>query len=66
VRTSVTEPVNFFGQQLQAHGVPFAQQNAQLGACAQAAAWMCHFTAYLRGDTARRTKADLTLKLTPA
>lgn len=62
VRTSVTEGVNFFGQQLTVHGVPFAQQDAQLGACAHAAAWMCHFTAALRGDTARRTKADFSLK----
>lgn len=62
VRTSVTEYVNFFGQQLPVRGVPFAQQDAQLGACAQAAAWMCHFTAVLRGDTARRTKADFSLK----
>lgn len=62
VRTSVTEYVNFFGQQLPVRGVPFAQQDAQLGACAQAAAWMCHFTAFLRGDTARRTKADFSLK----
>lgn len=62
VRTSAREHVNFFGQDLEAVGVPFAQQDAQLGACAQAAAWMCHFTAYLRGDTARRTKADFSLK----
>lgn len=62
VRTSVIERVNFFGQDLQVCGVPFAQQDAQLGACAQAAAWMCHFTAHLRGDTARRTKADFSLK----
>ena len=62
VRTAVTEHVNFFGQDLQVTGVPFAQQDAQLGACAHAAAWMCHFTAYLRGDTGRRTKADFSLK----
>jgi len=62
VRTSVTERVNFFGQELQVVGVPFTQQDAQLGACAQAAAWMCHFTAHLRGDTGRRVKADFSLK----
>jgi hypothetical protein len=62
VRTSARERVNFFGQDLEVTGVPFAQQDAQLGACAQAAAWMCHYTAYLRGDTARRTKADFSLK----
>ncbi len=62
IRTCVTERVNFFGQDLDVRGVPFAQQDAQLGACAQAAAWICHFTAYLRGDTARRPKADFSLK----
>jgi hypothetical protein len=58
----VTERVNFFGQDLHVRGVPFAQQDAQLGACSHAAAWMIHFTAHLRGDTARRVKADFSLK----
>ena len=62
VRTSVTERVHFFGQDLDVRGVPFAQQDAQLGACAHAAAWMCHFTAHLRGDTIRRAKAEFSLK----
>jgi len=62
VRTSVTEKVNFFGQTLEVTGVPFAQQDAQLGACAHAAAWMCHYSAFLRGDVARRTRADFSLK----
>jgi hypothetical protein len=62
VRTSVTETVSFFGQDLDVTGVPFAQQDAQLGACAQAAAWMCHFSASLRRDALRRPKADFTLK----
>ena len=62
VRTSVRERVNFFGQHLEAEGVPFAQQDAQLGACAQAAAWVCHVTAHLRGDAGRRAKADFSLK----
>ena len=61
VRTSVKEQVNFFGQKLEVWGVPFAQQDAQLGACAQAAAWMCHITAHLRGETTRRAKADFSL-----
>lgn len=61
IRTNVTEQVGFFGQTLTVTGVPFAQQDAQLGACAQAAAWMCHYSAYLRGDAARRTKADFSL-----
>jgi hypothetical protein len=62
VRTSVTEKVSFFGQTLDITGVPFAQQDAQLGACAHAAAWMCHYSAFLRGDVARRTRADFSLK----
>ena len=66
VRTSVSERVNFFGQTLTVSGVPFAQQDAQLGACAHAAAWMCHFTAHLRGDTSRRTKAEFSLKADPS
>lgn len=62
VRTAVIEKVNVFGQPLEVRGVPFAQQDAQLGACAHAAAWMCHYTAHLRGDTGRRTKAEFSLK----
>lgn len=62
VRVSVVERVNFFGQMLESRGMPFSQQNAQLGACAHAAAWMCHFTAHLRGDTVRRAKADFALR----
>lgn len=62
VRTAVTEEVNFFGQDLSVTGVPFAQQDAQLGACAHAAAWVCHFSAHLRGDTGRKTKAEFSLK----
>lgn len=62
VRTAVKEKINFFGRDLYVTGVPFAQQDAQLGACAQMAAWMCHFTAQLRGDAVRRTKADFSLK----
>ena len=62
VRTLVTESVSFFGQDLTVAGVPFAQQDAQLGSCAQAAAWMCHFSAHLRGEVHRRPKAEFSLK----
>lgn len=54
VRTAVTDMVNLCGQELSVTGVPFSQQDAQLGSCAHASAWMCHYTAALRGDTARR------------
>jgi hypothetical protein len=62
IRTAVTETVNLFGQDLEVTGVPFSQQDAQMGACAQAAAWMCHFSAHLRGEVPRRPRADFTLK----
>lgn len=61
VRCQVEEHINFFGTPLVATGVPFAQQDAELGACAHAAAWMCHYTAHLRGEAHRRAKAEFSL-----
>jgi hypothetical protein len=58
IRASVTERVSFFGEYLEVTGVPFTQQDTQLGACAHAAAWICHFTASLRGDVTRRPRAE--------
>jgi hypothetical protein len=62
VRTAVREQVDFFGQPLSVRAVPFMQQDSRLCACAQAAAWMCHYTAYRRGDRAvrRRVIAEFT------
>jgi hypothetical protein len=62
VRTAVREQVDFFGQSLSVRAVPFMQQDSRLCACAQAAAWMCHYTAYRRGDRAvrRRVIAEFT------
>lgn len=54
VRTAVSDNVNLGGQDLAVTGVPFSQQDAQLGSCAHASAWMCHYAAALRGDTTRR------------
>jgi hypothetical protein len=54
VRTSITDHVTFFGQPLSVRGVPFVQQDTQLGRCAHAAAWVCHYTAYRRGQVSRR------------
>lgn len=54
-RCAVRETVHLFGSILAVMGVPFAQQDAQLGACAHVTAWVCHRTASLRGDLDRRT-----------
>ncbi|WP_419909912.1 hypothetical protein [Candidatus Poriferisodalis sp.] len=59
VRTSVVDKINLCGQDLAVSGVPFSQQDAQMGSCAHASAWMCHYTAALRGDAARQTTGYL-------
>lgn len=61
VHTAVQNTVNFFGQVLEVTGVPFAQQDRQFGRCAHVAAWICHYTAHLRGDVMRRPMADFSL-----
>lgn len=61
IQTTVVDRVNFFGQRLTVSGVPFAQQDTQFGRCAHVAAWICHYTAYLRGDVPRRTMADFSV-----
>lgn len=65
VRTAVSDVVHFFGQQLTIEAVPFVQQDAQLGRCAHAAAWMCHYRAYRRGEVARRPLAAFPLSANP-
>lgn len=59
VRTAVTQTVHLFGQELHVTAVPFAEQDTTLGVCAHAAAWVCHYTASLRGDCAPVTIAEL-------
>ena len=61
VQSAVSDSVNFFGQRLTVKGVPFAQQDTQFGRCAHVAAWICHYTAHLRGDVARRPMAEFSL-----
>lgn len=61
VQTAVSDTVSFFGQRLSIDGVPFAQQDTQFGRCAHVAAWICHYTATLRGDVSRRAMADFSL-----
>lgn len=59
---AVRETIHLFGQSLTVRGMPFTQQDSRLGACAHAAAWMCHYTAVLRGDVGRRARADFALE----
>lgn len=66
VHCAVACPVNFFGQELVVTAVPFAQQDTQLGRCAHVAAWVCHYTASLRGEVARRPMADFSLMADPS
>ena len=61
LQSSVRDRVNFFGQTLEVEGVPFAQQDTQFGRCAHVTAWICHYTAHLRGDVSRRPMADFSL-----
>jgi hypothetical protein len=62
VRTAVKETVHVFGRKLEIRAVPFTQQDARLGSCAHAVAWMCHYSAFLgeRG-VRRRLMADFSL-----
>lgn len=59
VRTAASQTVHLFGQELHITAVPFAEQDTTLGVCAHAAAWVCHYTASLRGDCAPVTIAEL-------
>lgn len=59
VRTAVAETVTLFGVRLQAKGVPFMQQDGKLLRCVHVAAWMCHYTANLRGIVPRYRTADI-------
>lgn len=61
IPTSVSDEVHLFGQNLTVWGVPFAQQDSQLGRCAHIAAWVCHYTAFLRHEVGRRTMAEFNL-----
>ncbi len=62
---TVRERVTLFGQYLQVDAVPFMQQDAQLGCCATVATWVCHYSAYRRGEVARQEMADFTLQVDP-
>jgi hypothetical protein len=57
VRTLVSESVTVFGVPLLTIGVPFMQQDGMLLRCANATAWMAHYTSVLRGYVPRRPSA---------
>jgi hypothetical protein len=65
VRAQVRDQVNFLGQNLIVDGVPFMQQDTQLGRCAHAAAWMCHYAGHRRDGVARQPMADFSLAANP-
>jgi hypothetical protein len=61
----VDDEVSLFGNPLHVRGVPFCQQDAEYIRCAQAAAWICHYTAHRRGLVGRQSTAAL-VQHTPA
>lgn len=66
VQAAITEEVFFFGQLLSVRGVPFIQQDSQLGRCAHAAAWICHYSAYRRNEVNRRPIGYFSLSSNPS
>jgi len=61
VRTAVTERVQLFGIWLTTTGVPFMEQDGHIMRCAHVSAWICHFSAVLRGTVTRRPTASFNL-----
>jgi hypothetical protein len=57
--TSITDSVSLFGNRLEVDGVPFCQQDAEYLRCAHAAAWICHYVAYCRKMTGRKSTAEI-------
>ncbi|MET7774155.1 hypothetical protein [Nocardia sp. NPDC005366] len=58
VRTAVGEDIQVFGVARQVVGVPFMEQDGHLFTCAHVTAWVCHYTAVLRGAVPRRATAQ--------
>jgi hypothetical protein len=56
---AVKDRVSLFGNDLEVEGVPFCQQDVEYLRCAHAAAWICHYVAYRRGETGRRSTAEI-------
>lgn len=58
--------VHLAGAELSVEGAPFIQQEAKVGACAQAAIWMAALPVHIRHRTPRFTIAEITkLAVTP-
>lgn len=55
----VDDEVSFFGNRLSIRGVPFCQQDGEFFRCAQAAAWMCHYSAVRKGLVGRHSTASI-------
>lgn len=63
ITTAIDDLVHVFGQSFIVTGVPFMQQDTQLGRCAQASAWTCHYSAVRREEAMeRRFAADFSLQ----
>ncbi|HEX8753777.1 MAG TPA: hypothetical protein VF731_10215 [Solirubrobacterales bacterium] len=62
--TEVNDAVTLFGNLLKVRGVPFCEQDSEFLRCAQAAAWICHYTAARHGQVGRRSTAQI-VELSP-
>lgn len=61
-----TDTVSVYGTELSVEGAPFCEQDVEYLRCAHAAAWMCHYSAHLRGLAGRRLTAELVELALPA
>ena len=59
VRTAVPETVDVYGHDFRAVGVPFMEQDGYILRCAHVSAWICHYSAVLRGLISRRTTGQI-------
>ena len=59
VRTAVPESVNVYGYDFRAVGVPFMEQDGYILRCAHVSAWICHYSAVLRGLIPRQTTGQI-------
>lgn len=55
----IEDEVSLFGNRRRVRGAPFCQQDCEYLRCAQAAAWMCHYSAYRKGLVGRHTTASI-------
>jgi len=59
VLTLATDKVSLFGNPLSVTGAPFYEQDREYLRCAHVSAWMCHYSASLRGISGRRLTSQL-------